>query len=202
MATGSTISIPTSPNAQAPNPANAPAAASDVAATNSGLPYDCAKIFCFGLAQEPVGLINSLFDPANLVDRPSLQISRQVYETLFEFKPSDMQYNNSAMQKYPPLESEDGLTITLRVGKGLRFSDGTPSTPMLSSLISTAGPTPATFTTKATSRPMSTYFGGFPGNLAGVEADSADNKVVIRLKQPMGSIYQVLVHAAVRHRCA
>ncbi len=188
---GSTIIAPPSPNAQAPNPANAPAAAT-FAATKSGLPYDCAKVFCFGLSQEPAGLIHSLFDPANLVDRPSLQISRQVYETLFEFKPSDMQYNNSALQKYPPLESDNGLTITLRIGKGLQFSDGTPLNAEAIKFNFDRWSDPGNLYHKGDFQTWATYFGGFPGNLAGVEADTANNKVIIKLKQPMGSFYQVM----------
>jgi peptide/nickel transport system substrate-binding protein len=186
----STVS-PTSASAPAPNPANPPAAPT-AAATNTGLPYDCAKVFCFGLAQEPVGLINSKFDPANLVDRPSLQISRQIYETLFEFKPSDMQYNNSAVQKYPPDESEDGLTITVRIGKGLQFSDGTPLNAEAIKFNFDRWSDPGNLYHKGDFQTWGNYFGGFPGNLAGVEADTTNNKVIIKLKQPMGSFYQVL----------
>lgn len=191
---GSTALTTSTTNAQAPQPANNPPAAANVtpAAGSAAFPYDCTKIFCFGLAQEPVGLLNSQFDPANLVDTSSLQISRQVYETLLEYKPSDMQYSYSAMLKYPPVESPDGLTITLRIGKGLQFSDMTALNAEAIKFNFDRWSDPGNLYHKGDFQTWATYFGGFPGNLASVTADSANNHVIIKLKQPMGNIYQVL----------
>jgi peptide/nickel transport system substrate-binding protein len=191
----STVTTATSPGTQAQNPENAPAPVVGnitVPPGSNGFPYDCAKIFCFGLAQEPVGLLNSRFDPANLVDRPSLQISRQVYENLFEYKSPGMQYSYSALLKYAPVESDDGLSYTLRVGKGLQFSDTTPLNAEAIKFNFDRWSDPGNLYHKGDFQTYATYFGGFPGNLASVEANAADNTVRIRLKQPMGSLYQVL----------
>lgn len=188
----STIITATPPNAQAPNAENPLITNATAAASNTTFPYDCTKIFCFGLAQEPVGLLNSQFDPANLVDLSSLQVSRQVYETLFEYEPSDMQYQYSAMLKYPPVESADGLTITLRVGKGLEFSDKTPLNAEAIKFNFDRWSDPGNRSHKGDFQTWATYFGGFPGNLASVVADASDNHVIIKLKQPMGNFYQVL----------
>src|SRR5690348_18964 len=64
---GPTQAAASNQNKPAPANPNPPAATGP----NAG-PFDCNKVFCFGLAQEPVGLIQGNFDPANLVDRPSL----------------------------------------------------------------------------------------------------------------------------------
>ncbi|HEX2916782.1 MAG TPA: ABC transporter substrate-binding protein [Chloroflexia bacterium] len=169
-----------------PNPAGA--------ANITGLPYDCSKIFCFGLAQEPVGLLqnNFVFDPANLVDRSSLQITRQVYETLFEFKPDSMQYQYSSLLKYEPKVSEDGLTYTLRLGKGLRFSDNTPLDAAAIKFNFDRWSDPGNRFHKGDFSTWSYYFGGFPGKLSSVTADQDNNLVTIKLKQPMGNFFQVL----------
>lgn len=191
----SPVSPAASLGAPAQNAANSPAQAAGnptVLPNGAGFPYDCTKIFCFGLAQEPVGLLNSQFDPANLVDRPSLQISRQVYETLFEYKPSDMQYTVGALLKYSPIESDDGLTYTLRVGKGLEFSDKTPLNAEAIKFNFERWSDPGNRYHKGDFQTWADYFGGFPGNLASVEADNVNNLVHIKLKQPMGSFYQVL----------
>ena len=190
---GSTVITAVTPNAQASSVANPPAVSNATpAAGSAAFPYDCSKIFCFGLAQEPVGLLNSQFDPANLVDPASLQISRQVYETLFEFKPSDMQYTYAALLKYPPVESEDGLTITLRIGKGLQFSDKTALNADAIKFNFDRWSDPGNRFHKGDFQTWAAYFGGFPGNLASVTADSVNNHVIIKLKQPMGDFYQVL----------
>ncbi len=171
----------------APNP-NQP-----VAAGPNNLPYDCSKVFCFGLAQEPVGLLQGrpVFDPANLVDRPSLQITRQIYETLFEFKPDSMQYIFSTLIKYEPKVSEDGLTYTIRLGRGLRFSDN-------SSLDATAikfnferWSDPGNLYHKGDFQTWRDYFGGFPGNLESVKSDE-NNNLTLKLRQPMNNLFQVL----------
>ncbi len=159
---------------------------------SGALPYDCAKVFCYGLAQEPVGLLQTRFDPANLVDRPSLQITRQLYETLFEFKPGDMQYQNSLLLKYPPQQSEDGLTFTFRIGKGLRFSDDTPADAAAVKFNFDRWSDPGNLYHKGDFQTWGYYFGGFPGNLDYVKADLPNSTVTLKLRRPMGSLYQIL----------
>lgn len=155
--------------------------------------YDCSKAFCFGLAQEPVAFLQQgfVFDPANLVDRPSLQISRQLYETLFEFKPADMQYQYANLIKYVA-ESEDKLTYTIRTGKGLRFSDDTPLNAAAIKFNFERWSDPGNLYHKGAFQTWGEYFGGFPGNLASVRADESSNTVTIKLKRPMGNFFQVL----------
>lgn len=162
-------------------------------ATNGNVgPYDCSKLFCFGLAQEPAGLIQGVFDPANLVDRPSLQIIRQIYDTLFEFKPGSMQYGFSNLLKYEPKVSDDGLTYTIRLGKGLRFSDNTPLDADAVKFNFDRWSDPANLYHKGDFQTWRDHFGGFPGILAGVYTDDENNIVTIKLKQPMSSFFQIL----------
>lgn len=183
--------------AVAPAPGQAspptPASVNQPAATGANtLPYECGKVFCFGLAQEPVGLLQGKFDPANLVDRPSLQITRQIYETLFEFKPGAVQYQYSGLIKYEPKISEDGLTYSLRLGRGLRFSDNSPLDAAAVKFNFDRWADPGNFYHKGDFQTWRDYFGGFPGNLESVKADDGSNTINIKLKVPMASFFQVL----------
>jgi peptide/nickel transport system substrate-binding protein len=162
-----------------------------VPASTSGKvgPYDCQKVFCFGLAQEPVGLIQGVFDPANLVDHASLQITRQIYDTLFEFKPGSMQYTFSSLIKYEPKVSEDGRTYTIRLGKGIRFSDNTPLDAAAVKFNFERWSNPASLYHKGDFQTFRNQFGGI---LDTVKSDPDNNEVTIKLKQPMASFFQVL----------
>jgi peptide/nickel transport system substrate-binding protein len=159
----------------------------------SGLPFDCSKVFCFGLAQEPAAFLDGRgrFDPANLVDRPSLQISRQIYDTLFEYKPNSMQYLNSSLLKFSEA-SADGLTYTLRVGKGIRFSDNTPLDAQAIKFNFDRWSDPSNKYHKEEFETYAKYFEGFPGKLESVTADNTASLVRIKLREPMGSFFQVL----------
>ena len=159
-----------------------------------GFPYDCTspKVFCFGLAQEPVGIVQGWFDPANLVDRPSLQIVRQVYETLFEYKSPSMQAQPSALLKYPPKISDNGLVYTFRIGKGLRFSDDTALDAEAVKFNFDRWLDPGNLFHHGDFQTWAIYFGGFPGKLASIEADPENNTVTLTLRQPMNDLYQIL----------
>jgi peptide/nickel transport system substrate-binding protein len=189
---------PTSPPGATQAPASnqnqpaVPVNANPPAATGSSAgPFDCSKVFCFGLAQEPVGLIQGNFDPANLVDHSSLQITRQIYETLFEFKPGSMQYGFGSLLKYEPKVSDDGLTYTIRLGKGLRFSDNTSLDAQAVKFNFDRWSDPGNLYHKGDFQTWRDNFGGFPGILDSVQTDG-NNNVIVKLKQPMSSFFQVL----------
>lgn len=166
---------------------------SQPSSTIGGLPYDCARVFCFGLAQEPAAFLDGrgYFDPANLVDRSSLQIARQIYDTLFEYKPGSMQYLNSSIIKFVDV-SEDGLTYVIRLGKGLRFSDNTPLDAEAVRFNFERWSNPGSIYHKGSFQTYEEYFGGFPGRLVSVTVDKESNSLQIRLAEPMASFFQVL----------
>lgn len=173
---------------------NLPASGGSTQAGNiNNLPYDCTRVFCFGLAQEPSAFLDGrgYFDPANLVDRPSLQITRQIYETLFEYKPASMQYLNSNLIKFTDV-SRDGLLYTIRLGKGLRFSDNTPLNAEAVKFNFERWSNPGNLYHKGAFQTYESYFGGFPGKLQAVKADPESNSLYIQLNEPMADFFQVL----------
>ncbi len=186
-------SLPVTATVAAPPTVNGPNRPAPTALpVPTGFPYDCSKIFCFGLAQEPVGILQGWFDPANLVDRPSLQIVRQIYETLFEFSSPGMQAKPTSLLKYPPKISPDGLTYILRLGKGLRFSDDTPLDVNAIKFNFDRWSDPGNLFHKGDFQTWATAFGGFPGNLSSVAVDEVNSTLTIKLVQPMANLFQVL----------
>jgi peptide/nickel transport system substrate-binding protein len=163
--------------------------------------YKADKTFIFGVTQEPIGL-NWLgnptktgvgFDPANLDDYASLLITRQVYETLFEFKPKSTGYQYTPFVVKNVQESPDGLSYTIRMGKGLVFSDGSPLDAEVVKFNFLRWSNPNSVFHKGEFSAYRRYFGGFPGNL---DIDNlqvlASNEIKIVLKRPMANFYQVL----------
>jgi peptide/nickel transport system substrate-binding protein len=76
-----------------------------------------AQTFVFGAQGEPVQ-----FDPAVITDGISAKITRQVYDTLYEFKPGTTQVQPALAEKAEP--SGDGKVWTLQLRKNVKFHDG------------------------------------------------------------------------------
>lgn len=172
------------------------------------------KDFIFGLAQEPVafGRTNPTeltptlpssgvgLDPANLTDQPSLLITRQIYDTLFEYKPGTMQYQYAPFIKTDGISvSVDGLIYTIKIGCCLKFSDGTPmdAEAMRWNFIRWANT--ASIYHKGDFNAFRTYFvdlPGFPGYPGILDVDKLEvpesRILIVRLKAPMPSFFQVL----------
>lgn len=151
--------------------------------------YNPEKTFIFGLGQEPVGFSQVGFDPANLTDNSSLIVTRQIFEGLFQFKPNSMGIEYSSFVR-GVIASPDGLSYRIRLRKGIVFSDGTL---LDASVVKFNFDRWSTFNIyhKGDFDVWKEFWGGFPGNLQ--EVDVLDNiDVVVRLKTPMASFYQVL----------
>jgi peptide/nickel transport system substrate-binding protein len=78
-----------------------------------------AQTFVFGAQGEPVQ-----FDPAVITDGISAKITRQIYDTLYEFKPGSTQVQPALAEKAEP--SADGKTWTLQLRRNVKFHDGEP----------------------------------------------------------------------------
>ena len=76
-----------------------------------------AQTFVFGAQGEPVQ-----FDPAVITDGISAKITRQVYDTLYEFKPGTTEVQPALAEKAEA--SADGKTWTLTLRKNVKFHDG------------------------------------------------------------------------------
>lgn len=70
---------------------------------------------------DPVGL-----DPANVTDLESLQICRNIFDTLVAFKPNSTEIEAALAESWDL--AEDGLSITFQLRPGVLFHDGTPLT--------------------------------------------------------------------------
>lgn len=68
---------------------------------------------------DPVGL-----DPANVTDLESLQVTRQIFDTLVQFKPDSTEIEPALAESW--IISEDGLSITFHLRPKIKFHDGTP----------------------------------------------------------------------------
>ena len=78
-----------------------------------------AQTFIFGGQGEPVQ-----FDPAVITDGISAKITRQVFDTLYEFKPGTTTVQPALAEKAEA--SADGKTWTLQLRKNVKFHDGEP----------------------------------------------------------------------------
>ena len=78
-----------------------------------------AQTFVFGDQGEPVQ-----FDPAVITDGISAKITRQIFDTLYEFKPGTTQVQPALAEKAEA--SADGKTWTLQLRKNVKFHDGEP----------------------------------------------------------------------------
>jgi peptide/nickel transport system substrate-binding protein len=86
------------------------------------------KTFVAATANMPQSL-----DPAALYERQALMISLNIYDTLLRFSGESFSEFVPALSEAVPsrengLVSEDGLTYTFPLRKGVRFHDGTPMT--------------------------------------------------------------------------
>jgi peptide/nickel transport system substrate-binding protein len=70
---------------------------------------------------DPVSL-----DPANVTDLESLQICRNIYDTLVQYKPDSTEIVPGLAESWQ--RTDDGLEITFKLRKGVVFHDGTPLT--------------------------------------------------------------------------
>ena len=130
--------------------------------------YDPAKTFIFGLAQEPIGFNQIGFDPAQLTDRSSLMVTRQLYEGLFEYKPDSMNViSSSFVRSVQP--STDGRTYHIRLRKGIIFSDGTPLDAAAVKFNFDRWSNEGSIYHKGEFETWRKFWGGFPGNLESVQ---------------------------------
>jgi peptide/nickel transport system substrate-binding protein len=185
---------PTAPDTAVPQTGQplVPTVAPNNTATPSNFPYKPDKTFIFGLAQEPVAFNDQVgLDPANLTDHSSLLIVRQLYETLFQFKPGLMGTQQAAFVRSVTV-SPDELSYAIKLMRGIRFSDGS---------VLDANAVKFNFDRwayagvyhKGDFQTWRTYFGGFPGDVIdSVEASPDGISVMIKLKRKMASLPQIL----------
>ena len=137
-----------------------------------------------------VGLpsLPKLLDPSTAVDGPLLQVSRQVFETL-------VQYREDGSDIEPGLATgwaagRDGLSWTFKLRQGVRFHDGTPLT--------------ASLVVKSFQRQMGgeypsvlwpRLFRGVPGVIKEIEAPDSQT-VRFHLVIPYAPLLTVLAHPA------
>lgn len=152
--------------------------------------YGPAKTFIFGLAQEPIGFNQIGFDPAQLTDRASLLVTRQLYEGLFEYKPDSMGvlYSSFVRNVQP---STDGRVYRVRLRKGIVFSDGTPLDAAAVKFNFDRWSNEGSIYHKGEFETWHMFWGGFPGNLESVLVADSIN-LTITLKTPSASFFQVL----------
>ena len=70
---------------------------------------------------DPVGL-----DPANVTDLESLQICRNIFDTLVQYDPDSTEIVPGLAESWE--RTDDGLEVTFHLRKGVLFHDGTPLT--------------------------------------------------------------------------
>jgi peptide/nickel transport system substrate-binding protein len=186
--------------------ANGTAAPITAASTSTNFRPD--KEFIFGLSQEPVAFGRTDpfdpasgpgLDPANLDDQPSLLVTRQIFDTIFEFKPGSMQYQYAPWVKANGVSlSGDGLTYTIKIGGGLLFSDGSPLDAEAIRWNFIRWSNPNSIYHKGEFSAYRRYFvelqgySGYPGiiDLDGLKVE--DRTLKVKLKAPMPSFFQVL----------
>jgi peptide/nickel transport system substrate-binding protein len=78
-----------------------------------------AQTFVFGSQGEPVQ-----FDPAVITDGISAKVTRQIYDTLYEFKPGSTEVQPALAEKAEA--SSDGKVWTLQIRRNVKFHDGEP----------------------------------------------------------------------------
>ena len=188
---------PNSPPPQTQTANSLPAAEETTAAPYN---YSPDKTFIFGLSQEPVAFGGIGLDPANLTDYPSLRITRQIYDTLFEYKSTSMQTQPANFIKPNGVQvSDDGLTYTIHIGGGLKFSDGSDfdAEAIRFNFLRWAGPN--SIYHRGDFSAYRYYFvdqqgvSGYPGNLDLVRLQTPDERtIVIGLKKPMPMLPQIL----------
>ncbi len=162
--------------------------------------YSPDKTFIFGLSQEPIAFGGSGLDPANLTDYPSLRITRQIYDTLFEFKPNSMEIQPANFMKPNGVQvSDDGLTYTIRIGGGLKFSDGSNFDAEAIRFNFLRWASPSGIYHRGDFWAYRYYFvdqqgfSGYPGNLDLIRLQIPDERtIVIGLKNPMPMLPQLL----------
>lgn len=166
----------------APNPAVSPGA----------FPFRADKTFIFGLAQEPVAFNDQVgLDPANLTDHSSLLIVRQIYETLFQYKPGLMGTQQASFVRSVSL-SDDELSYNIKLLRGIRFSDGTALDAKAVKFNFDRWAYAGVYH-KGDFQTWSTYFGGFPGDvIESVVANPDGITLVIKLKRKLASLPQIL----------
>ncbi|RLQ92428.1 ABC transporter substrate-binding protein [Falsibacillus albus] len=76
------------------------------------------KTLIFGRGGDSVGL-----DPAAVTDGESFKVTKNIFETLVEFGKQDTQIHEGLATKWDV--SDDGLTYTFDLRKGVKFQDGT-----------------------------------------------------------------------------
>lgn len=76
------------------------------------------SVFTFGAAGAP-----KVFDPFYATDGETFRVSRQIFETLVDVKQGAATLTPGLAEKWEP--SEDGLTWTFTLKKGVKFTDGT-----------------------------------------------------------------------------
>ncbi len=170
----------------------APAPAADANVTPSTFAYKADKTFIFGLAQPPVAFNDQIgLDPANLTDHSSLLLVRQIYETLFQFKPGQMGYQNGTFVRNVSV-SPDELTYSIKLLRGIRFSDGRILDAQAIKFNFDRWSKEGVYH-KGDFQTWGNYFGGFPGDILDKVEVAPDNLTVdIRLKREMASFFQVL----------
>ena len=88
------------------------------AAMASGLSRKAQDNLFYGVASEPIGL-----DPALVDDNDSSNVNSNIYETLLKYKNDSIDLEPGLAQSWTI--SDDGLTYTFKLRKGVKFHDGT-----------------------------------------------------------------------------
>ncbi len=88
------------------------------AALASGLSRKAQDNLFYGVASEPIGL-----DPALVDDNDSSNVNSNIYETLLKYKNDSIDLEPGLAQSWTI--SDDGLTYTFKLRKGVKFHDGT-----------------------------------------------------------------------------
>lgn len=187
--------VPATAVATGPGTAVAPTIAAVSNPTPSTFAYKADKTFIFGLAQEPVAFNDQVgLDPANLTDHSSLLLVRQIYETLFQFKNAVMGFQGGSFVRSFDVSS-DGLVYTLKLMRGIRFSDGSPLDAKVVQFNFERWSKEGVYH-KGDFQTWRTYLGGIPGDAGGVvqsvEARDDNITVIITLKRKMASLFQIL----------
>lgn len=89
------------------------------AANSSGNSGSGSKTLIFGRGGDTVSL-----DPANVTDGESFRVTRQIYDTLIDYKPGSFDLVPGLATDWQP--SANGTKWTLHLRQGVKFQDGTP----------------------------------------------------------------------------